>query len=106
MPEPERRRSERTSAVETAGGSFFFSSAGGSPKPEAGRLGPECRNAGMPERRKAGAVTPEVRGKFGGQVGRRWFFFIGVGLPEAGGREAGAGVPEVREDFGGRVGRR
>ena len=44
MPELEGRRSERTSAVESAGG-VFFSSAGDNAKPEAGGPEPECRRS-------------------------------------------------------------
>ena len=92
MPEPECRMSERTSAVESAGGSFFFHRQG-----VARSRRPECRNAGMPEcrGRNAGGQR-EVRRPSRQEV----VFFIGMGLPEAGGREAGAGVPEVRESVG------
>ena len=113
MPELEGRRSEGNSAVESAGGSFF-SSAGGSPKPEAGRPEPECRTSerssavesaggsffvhrqGVARSRKAGAGKKGVRGDFGARVGRRRFFHRqGVAQIEAGKLKAQIEAPAL-----------
>ena len=73
-----------TSAVESAGNSFFYrqgvarsrKAGAGGPEPEgrgrktgAGRAGPEAR--------EAGAAKPDVRRFFGGRFGRRYFFVGG-----------------------------